>query len=890
MNKHRNRRIVRPAGAAAFSAVILALVASLQYAAAAEDPAVAELTQPQNTVDVGSGVVSDDSYKFGEYNGLQEQGEFLLGNVDWYGGGTYDSSSVTRWRLQGNDVGLDTGDGSFEYRQQGRFEVNLGFDDFRRNLSDSYQSLYLGAGTTDLTLPAGWLRPRVPQVNPNALNERSLSSIVGQGSAVNPSGVVVAPTPAQLSDLNAILAADAAGFRRFNLQSERTRGDLGFGANLNPYLQFTGSFRHETKDGYRSIGGVTSAVQENSVIIPDVIDFTTDQFNLAVDYARRKVFLQAGYYGSVFKNSVSAMTWQNPNNPALTAPMGSAPSNQFHQIKLTGGVNVSSATRVVADLSYGRARQNDSFLNDSSLPIGLPANSADALVVNKTANLKLTTRLTRKLGLRARYKYSDRDNQTPVNTFVFYDLNLQRAAAASPFNAALGLAPNTLGSNVNIFANRPQSKEVNEFDLGADYALGHSQKLAGGFAWEKIERACDATWISCADAPKSIERSLHGDWHAQLSDSVNASIGYAYAQRRVRYDPNAWLAFVPMANVIPGGPIVGATTSVYGYLTQTGLTGWGPHASFPAVPLTGDAAIFSPNNNIVPQSLYGSRDNVSELPGMRRFNLADRNRDKLRSSVDWQATDRLSLQGSAEFNRDDYLNSIYGLQRSDNWALGFDATYTLSDRLIASGFYTHENQRSRTAGDGFGSQTNVAFIGRDGNGEVDGSCFTTVQSRNNNGKIDPCLIWSADMHDRADTIGFSLKRNGLMAHRLDLTGDVAFTRAQTDIAVDGASYANNPFALAGAPVLPAGTPATLLIPAADLPPVSTRTFDLRLGGRYAVSKSTDLRLVYQYERTKVSDFAYDGMQLGTLATQIPTMETAPNYGVHVVVVYYKHRF
>jgi hypothetical protein len=490
----------------------------------------------------------------------------------------------------------------------------------------------------------------------------------------------------------------------------------------------------------------------------------------------------------------------------------------------------------------------------------------------------------------ARYKYDDRDNQTPVATFTFYDVNMPPGANFSAFNTALGLPAGTLSSNVNIFADRPQSKKVNAFSLGGDYSLGRGQKLSGGYDWEKIERTCDRTWINCSSAPESIERTFHGDWHASLFQDVEARVSYGYSERRVRYDSNAWLALVPMAGVIPGAPIVGATTSAYGYLQQTGLTGFGPLLGYPATPLTGNAAIFSPNNNIVPQSLYGSRDNVSEIPGMRRFNLADRDRDNVRFSVDWQATDRLSLTNTAEYDRNDYLNSLYGLQKSTNWAVGLDGTYSVSDRLTASAFYTHEDQRSRTAGDGFGSNTNVAFIGRAGNTLVDGGCYQTVQARNNNGKLDPCLRWDSNMRDRADSFGMTFAWNGLWSHKLDLSTDLVFSRAQTDIEVDGASYANNPFALKGAPVLPAGTPAVFLIPAANLPPVVTRTFDVRLSGRYAVTQSSDVRLVYEYARTKVDDFAYQGLQFGTGTEQLPTLQQAPDYVVQVVALFYRYRF
>jgi hypothetical protein len=82
-----------------------------------------------------------------------------------------------------------------------------------------------------------------------------------------------------------------------------------------------------------------------------------------------------------------------------------------------------------------------------------------------------------------------------------------------------------------------------------------------------------------------------------------------------------------------------------------------------------------------------------------------------------------------------------------------------------------------------------------------------VTAKNNNGKPDPCLNWFANMHDHADTVGFSLTKKALLSPRFDFIGDIVYSRAQTDVDVRGGSYSNSPFALAGAPVLPAGVPA-----------------------------------------------------------------------------------
>ena len=100
----------------------------------------------------------------------------------------------------------------------------------------------------------------------------------------------------------------------------------------------------------------------------------------------------------------------------------------------------------------------------------------------------------------------------------------------------------------------------------------------------------------------------------------------------------------------------------------------------------------------------------------------------------------------------------------------------------------------------------------------------------------------------------------------------------------------NPFALAGAPVLAAGVPAIFYIPAANLPAVTTRTLDVRLTGKINVTRAADIRVFYEFQRLKSTDYAYDGMQFGTGTEQLPTLELAPNYTVHVVGLTFGYRY
>jgi MtrB/PioB family decaheme-associated outer membrane protein len=882
-----NMRASMLATRAALAALVVAPAA---YAADGDANLIRELTQPTSVLEAGLGYVTQDSFKFGEYNGLFRKGAFGILNLDVRGGGTWDSNDPTRWRIVGTDLGLEDRDLHVEYGQQGTFRVNVGYDELRRNRSDSYQTPYLGAGTDTLTLPPGWIKPIVPQVSGSAINFRALSPITGLAPALA-AGVVTQPTAAQQATVNKIIGADVPAFNSVDLSTKRKAVDGGFTYEIDRHWELKVSAKHERKEGLKPLGAVTSQVSEYASILPDPIDQTTDQYNVSLTFTAEKGFVQLAYYGSVFHNEIQSVTWADANDPAKTATLASAPSNDFHQVLLTGGYTFAPSTKLVLNASYGRNTQNDQFVlfgQNSQFPVGFPASSLNGLVVTKAFNAKLTSKPVKGLNLVAAYKFDDRDNDTPVRTFIFQDANEARAAAASPFNAALGLPANTLGSNINIYANRPYSKKVNQFDLDGNYQVARGQVVAAGYEYQQIDRQCDGSWINCADAPKSRENSGRLEWRTNAIENVTTRLAYAYSERRVDYDENAFLALVPMANVVPAG---GATISAYQYLLATGLTGFGPVAGFPLTPLTGDAAIFSPNNNILPQALYGSRNNINEEVGMRRFNMADRNRHKLRGSVNWDANDQLSLQGSLEYNKDDYTHSMYGLRNAENWALNLEGSYAFTGDLSANAFYTHENIKSQSAGISYGSNSNAAFVGQAGNSLVQGGCFTTVQARNNNAKIDPCLNWSTNMRDKVDTFGVGFAWKNLAAGKVDVLGDLVYADARTDIGVAGGSYANNPFAVsAPAPALPPGVPAVLFIPAADMPTASTKTLDLRLAAQYALDRNSAIRLLYWYEHLRSNDYIYAGMQFGSLANVIPTNEQPFHYNIHVIGVSYIYRW
>jgi MtrB/PioB family decaheme-associated outer membrane protein len=874
----------------AVRAALLAMMAvPAAYAADATpvDPAVAALTQRTNEVEAGVGYVTNSSAKFGQYNGLFDKGAYGIFNFDLSNNAPYDSDSSFRSRLLGTDLGLDTRSLLGEIGEQGKYRFFVDYDELRSNYSDTFQTPYVGVGTNLLTLPSNWIKPIVPQVSTTSGNFRALSPTTGLAPSIV-SGVVTPPTPAQQAIVNQIIANDVPDFNNVNLETTRKVYSGGVSYNFGPQWEFKASASQTQQDGLKALNMISLTSGTFSATFPNLIDQTTNQYNASLTYTGERFFFTAAYYGSYFINHNNSFTFENAFAPGTLATMSEAPSNQFNQFILKGGYNFSPTTKLVVAGSYGRNTQNDPFLNDPTLPVGLPTTSLNGLVITEMFTARLTSKPIKDWDFGLLYTFNNRRNETPVNTYIFYDAG-EPKSGASPFNTALGFAPGLLGSNINIYANRPYSAKVNTVDANAQYQLAKGQFVKADYQYQETDRNCPGSWINCSDAPTTRENTILAAWDGTFNDTLSARASYTYAQRRVDYDENAWMALVPMAGVVPGAPTVGATASVLQFLTQTGLGGFGPVA--PYVPLQpGNLGIFFPNNSALPQALYGSRNDIHELLGMRRFNLADRDRNKVRVSVDWQAQDAVSVQASVDYLDDNYTNSAFGLQSSKGWSANLEGNYQPTETFSLNLWYSYQDQRLQAAGASYssGQITNTPNVGGvAGNTVVSGGCFSTVADKNANAKIDPCLNWTSNEKDQVNTLGAGFNWKSLMAGKLDLWGDVVFSWARTTNAMTGGTYANNPFAVTGAPAV---NPAIIFIPAADLPTVINNSVQLRLVGQYALDKASALRLGYMYGHLKSTDYAYDGMQYGTITSVMPNNQTAPSYNVSVIGVSYVYKW
>lgn len=850
----------------------LAILCSVPAAADDANPTREELTTPQNSVEIGAEGVSHGSYKFGEYNGLADKDAFAVGNVHLSGGGAYDGTDATRWHLNGTDLGTAARSADADYGVQGRFRFNFKYDEIQHNVWDSYSTPYQVAGRNVLTLPSSWQVPIVPANSAAAANARGLSGAVTSADTLV-GGTLRVPSGAQLAQAAAIQAADLPSFSAYNLATTRDRFEIGASFLLAPRWELSATAQHETKTGAQAQSTVTQATGEVAATLPNPIEYRTDQFNVSFGRRSSKDFVQFDYNASLFRDEIPFLRWTEWADLSKTMTMSEAPSNQMHQLTATAGSTFGETTRIVAFGSYSRMTQDEPYQYDAAQVPLVPVSSPRALVIDEAANLKISSRPWKTVSLDLAYKYDERRNETAVNIYGFYDNNAAASGTImAPFAAALGVPAATLGSNVNINENLPFSRKVSQIDADGQWHFipGESLKLA--YQYQQLNRWCDGNWYSCEDVYATRENIGTIEWHGDFS-RLNGRLSYSYGDRTAGdYSEQAFLAYVPMANVVP----TGATLSAYQYMLLAGLTGYGPVAGLPTTPLTGNAAVFFPNNNALANAQYANQNRISELLGMLRYYEAPRKRNQARGDVDLEVTERVNLQGLVEYRDDDYYDTTYGLYRTRDLSATIDANYSATGNLAFSAFYSYEMNRSSSAGDSYTANSTATNVGTFT--AISGGCFPTIALRNASNKIDPCENWSTDMRAHTNVAGLTVDWKNLMHERVDLKAQVVVTRASTDINVLGGSYANNPYAVAGAP---AGTVAAYYIPAQPLPTIVANSVDARLSLKYRLSKSQALHLTYEYAQLTDADFGYQGFQPGGASAVLPTGQFAPYYHVQV---------
>jgi hypothetical protein len=251
-------------------------------------------------------------------------------------------------------------------------------------------------------------------------------------------------------------------------------------------------------------------------------------------------------------------------------------------------------------------------------------------------------------------------------------------------------------------------------------------------------------------------------------------------------------------------------------------------------------AAFSGNSNAL-----GAGVNGGDVLGYYPWFDASRKQQQVRSSANWQTTDKLSFGLGGRYAVDSYDDSLYGVQNGKSWSLNLDSTYAYSDKGAVS-LYATQQFRQRDL-----VQLNAA---------------------------NTTNYWTNLLRDEDLTLGLGVKHSDWFGGKLDLGADlnyvIATTRYSTQVPYQSSTC---------------GAAATYTC--GDLPDIKSRSAQLKLTGSYKFDRQSALQLQYIYARFSSSDYYYNAYQYGyTPTTVLPSNQESGNYLTHVIAAMYRHDF
>jgi len=215
-------------------------------------------------------------------------------------------------------------------------------------------------------------------------------------------------------------------------------------------------------------------------------------------------------------------------------------------------------------------------------------------------------------------------------------------------------------------------------------------------------------------------------------------------------------------------------------------------------------------------------------PLMRKYHLADRDRDVIEGQLTVQPVAAWDISVSAVVAKDEYKNTLIGLTESDYISATLDTSVRIGP-VSVYGAYTREEIESKQNG-------SQQFLVPD---------------------------WSSDVKDEFDSLVLGFKWPEIFS-RIDLSLDYTYVKSSGDIDMN-VSGARSAF-----------------------PRLETRLNSLQLFLDYRIRGNTTVRAGYWYEDYDSSDWALDGVSPATVPHLLSLGANACNYKVSTVLLSLKH--
>jgi len=396
------------------------------------------------------------------------------------------------------------------------------------------------------------------------------------------------------------------------------------------------SGKQEDRNGTKVTGAYTPFTE-----ITEPIKYHTQDVSVSAEVNQELFSAVLSYNGSIFKNDIDALTYDNPwrLTPAAISASGSSapdkvrlglpPDNQSHNFTLAGGANLPFwQSRLNASLSYGWTSQNDAFLpvtanqniineaNRLGVAIDPSRPSLEGKIKTLSANSSLILKPINPLTLTGKVRYYKMDNQTP-------ELQINRVRLDQLFSTAT-----PVGNFNPVYTRKSVPISYSKLNLGTDlsYQVLSDLSLGLGYEYERMKRD-------------------NRDVDVTKEHTLKASLNYV---------PRQWIALRP--NYLHANRYY----DVYDHEKVE-------HAIYP----------IGEGTNIIGTHL-------------QRFDQTSRLRDVAGIKTSIFPLDSLTLDAEYVYRLDDYMGTEYGTQKEKNHAVSMDVTYEPSEILTLFGNYSVE--------------------------------------------------------------------------------------------------------------------------------------------------------------------------------------------------------
>lgn len=578
---------------------------------------------------------------------------------------------------------------------------------------------------------------------------------------------------------------------------KRSAFGLGFWKAITPTLSLDVNLKTEDRDGSRLFGngftcassvapGCKGATLSNTgsavLMLPEPINSNQTQVEARVNYVGQKFNLSAGYYGSFYKNSVSVLAQGVPDS--LYNPVGSLlPLNSGLQSILNNPLalppdNQAQFFDVTGNYAFTPTTQGKFKLSYSQATQDQSFAGA-GLTGAPAGSSSLGGKVSTTLavlGVTSR----PMPKLSLLADLRYEDKNDQTPIA--PYNVEGAGAMQLTFTNMHLPLTTTRARGE------AAYQFTNEYRGTLDLSYESINRgvftASSAVSGVSALRQSTDETGVRAELRRTLSENLSGAISLASSWR----NGSDWLK---------------------------------PNSG------TGVSTVTDPNAAFTPASVY--------MP-----NLADRQRDKLKLTANWQPTEGLSLQFLAEGGRDNFSSPtqypLQGVESAGMNLFGIDWDYVVSEKWSINGYLsqgTQTIQQSRYAG----------------------------------------YVMSFKDTNTGAGVGFS----GKPMDKLQVGGNLAYVN-------DKNVYPQG---------LEANAPAesvALLGATGGLPDVVFRQTTLSLFGKYELDKQSAVRVSLLYQRSYVNDWAWGYNGTPFAYSDATTLYQQANQSVGMLGVSYIYKF